>query len=213
MGQLTIHIEDARGFVNPASVRVALYEAVTLRLDAGGEDLSALRGLLESVVKKSARLIGKFEVLLACDAVCLRLDSERGESASNTASDVFRGALSRAGLGYNYEWSHSWRQERRGGPFVNISTEGKLRAAHERPFRKFGDKAIADVKKLADAGDDDAKATMKDLAEGWRTAGAQMDHHLATFGAEEVCRRMGLSYPSREWLDADEVAPVDGAVA
>ena len=223
MGQLTIHLADDRGFVNPASVRFAFYKVVFLLLDAKGEDYRvrrdretyyALRDVLKSVVKKAVRLVGKFEVQLAADSACFSIYSEQGETAGNRASEEFRDAFSKTEVEYHYEWRNYWQQKRPRGRFVIASMEDTFREERARPARRFHDTQIKDVKKLADdAGDRDAKDTMKQFAEGWQVTAAQIGHHFATWGIAETYRRCGLSYPSGALLAADEAAPVDEASA
>ena len=213
MAQLTIHLADDRGFVNAASAREAFWRVLSRLAVARNNNLSdnqrALKDLLESVVRKALRLIGKFEVQLAADAACLRLYSAVGLSAANDASEEFRRAFARAGVEHHYEWRHSWRQERRGQPFVHVSMESDLRKQDNDLTRKFGDMTVAEVKKLADAGDWTAREAMESLA--LHTIPAQIDHHFATFGIEETYRRLGFSYPSGEPLDAESTAPADEA--
>jgi hypothetical protein len=154
MGLLTINLFDKELNVTPASVGDAIYAVAILLLDEKErESHNALRGALEEVVRKAARLIGMFELSMAADAVCLRIDTDRSESAGDLTSDSIRMALSNTDLHPHWERRYRLQQKRRGGPFLNVSMEATIREERAMRIRKFLDMPLKEVKALADAGD------------------------------------------------------------
>ena len=198
--EVTISLCDENLNINPASVQVALHQVVGLLLDAKSrEDRAALNDALNRVVRRAVRMVGMFELERAADSACLSIDVERSEGDGESASDLIRAALSRTGLHPNWERSCRMKQFRRGAPFVNVSMEDTIREERAKPTLNFLDTPLRDVKRLADAGDLDARETMKQAAEVWPQMRAQVQHHVANMGVDGFLRRIhedfGLTTP------------------